>query len=152
IRYPGLRQALQDRQVVLGPMTAEQVRDAVARPARLAQSDVDDDLVTLLLADLAPPGGDADGDGGAAYEPGAPPLLSHAMLATWERSRGQALTARAYLASGGVQEPAPHRRRLPGQRRDQGRAHPHRGAGLREPGRRRAHAGPPAVPAAGARL
>lgn len=36
IRYPGLRQALQERHVVLGPMTAGQVRDAVVRPALLS--------------------------------------------------------------------------------------------------------------------
>jgi WD40 repeat protein len=97
IRYPGLQQALQDRQVVLGSMTARHVRDAVVEPARLARAVVEDELVTLLLADLAP----AD-DSGAAYEPGALPLLSHAMLATWEHRRGGTLTAADYLASGGI--------------------------------------------------
>jgi WD40 repeat protein/transcriptional regulator with XRE-family HTH domain len=105
VRYPGLAQALQDRHVVLGPMTAEQVRDAVVRPARSVQSDVDEGLVTLLLADLAPAGAKPEGGhGDAAYEPGALPLLSHALLATWERSRGQALTVNDYLASGGIRD------------------------------------------------
>ena len=36
LRYPGLATALQSRQVVLGPMTAEQVRQAIVAPARRA--------------------------------------------------------------------------------------------------------------------
>jgi WD40 repeat protein len=100
IRYPGLRQALQDRHVVLGPMTADQVRSAVVEPARLAQANVDEGLVALLLADLAP----ASGGGEAAYEPGALPLLSHTMLATWQHSRGELLTVADYLASGGIRD------------------------------------------------
>ena len=98
IRYPGLRQALQERHVVLGPMTAGQVRDAVVRPALLARAEVDEGLVALLLADLGP----ADKRGHAAYEAGALPLLSHAMLATWEHSRGGMLTVADYQASGGI--------------------------------------------------
>ena len=98
IRYPGLASALQSRQVLLGPMTAEQVRRAVTEPARLARVSVEDGLVGLLLADLAPP------DGAGAYEPGALPLLSHAMLATWEESRGGTLAIADYLASGGIKD------------------------------------------------
>jgi WD40 repeat protein/transcriptional regulator with XRE-family HTH domain len=100
IRYPGLASALQSRQVVLGPMTAQQVRRAITEPARLARVSVDDGLVELLLADLAP----QDAPSGGAYEPGALPLLSHAMLATWEHSRGAALTITDYLASGGIKD------------------------------------------------
>src|SRR5215468_4454987 len=106
LRYPGLASALQSRQVLLGPMTAEQVRRAITEPARLARVNVEDGLVGLLLADLAPQGGaGASGSGaGGAYEPGALPLLSHAMLATWEHSRGGTLTMADYLASGGIKD------------------------------------------------
>ena len=121
IRYPGLASALQSRQVVLSPMTADQVRRAIIEPARLAKVAVEDGLVGLLLADLAPrgagaadgaepggPGGpdapDAPGGPGGAYERGALPLLSHAMLATWERSRGGTLAIADYLASGGIRD------------------------------------------------
>ena len=55
LRYPGLAAALQARHVVLGPMTAEQVRRAITEPARLARLDVEEGLVGLLLHDLAPP-------------------------------------------------------------------------------------------------
>jgi WD40 repeat protein/transcriptional regulator with XRE-family HTH domain len=102
LRYPGLASALQSRQVLLGPMTAEQVRRAITEPARVARVNVEDGLVGLLLADLAPQGG--AGAGGRAYEPGALPLLSHAMLATWEHSRGGTLTVADYLASGGIKD------------------------------------------------
>jgi WD40 repeat protein/transcriptional regulator with XRE-family HTH domain len=101
LRYPGLAAALQARQVVLGPMSAEQVRRAIVEPARLARLDVEEGLVGLLLRDLAPPeiAGTQD-----AYEPGALPLLSHAMLTTWERGRGSLLTVADYLASGGIRD------------------------------------------------
>ena len=101
LRYPGLAAALQARQVVLGPMTEEQVRRAITEPARLARLDVEEGLVGLLLRDLAPP--DA-AKTQAAYEPGALPLLSHALLATWEHSRGGMLTVSGYLASGGIRD------------------------------------------------
>jgi WD40 repeat protein/transcriptional regulator with XRE-family HTH domain len=111
IRYPGLASALQSRQIVLGPMTADQVRRAVIEPARLAKVAVEDGLVGLLLADLAPQDADRRAAGGAepggpdgAYEQGALPLLSHAMLATWERSRGGTLSIADYLASGGIRD------------------------------------------------
>jgi WD40 repeat protein/transcriptional regulator with XRE-family HTH domain len=99
LRYPGLASALQARQVVLSPMTEAQVRRAITGPARLGRVDVEDPLVTLLLRDLAPPGA---ARAGAAHEPGALPQLSHALLATWEHSRGGVLTVADYLASGGI--------------------------------------------------
>ena len=101
LRYPGLAAALQARHVVLGPMTAEQVRRAITEPARLARLDVEEGLVGLLLHDLAPPD---NARTEAAYEPGALPLLSHALLATWEHSRGGTLTVTDYLASGGIRD------------------------------------------------
>jgi WD40 repeat protein/transcriptional regulator with XRE-family HTH domain len=101
LRYPRLAAALQARQVVLGPMTAEQVRRAITEPARLARLDVEEGLTGLLMRDLAPPGAAGTQD---AYASGALPLLSHAMLATWEHSRGSTLTVTDYLASGGIRD------------------------------------------------
>jgi WD40 repeat protein len=99
IRYPGLLRAAQERHVVLGPMSAEQVRRAVVEPARLARTEVEAGLVELLLSDLAP-----DTDDGGAHEPGALPMLSHALLAAWEHSRGGTLTVADYLAGGGIKD------------------------------------------------
>ena len=103
LRYPQLAAALQDRQVVLGPMSLSQVRLVILGPARLAGLTVADGLVELLLADLAPRaashGPDAD-----AHEAGALPLLSHALLAAWEHSHGGRLTVADYMASGGIKD------------------------------------------------
>ncbi|HEY1620839.1 MAG TPA: helix-turn-helix domain-containing protein, partial [Streptosporangiaceae bacterium] len=98
LRYPPLSRALQDRQVVLGPMSRDEVRCAIVEPARLARLDVADGLVEVMLADLAPRGGEP----GAAHEPGALPLLSHALLATWQHSKGGRLTVADYQATGGI--------------------------------------------------
>ena len=101
LRYPGLAAGLQSRHVVLSPMTAEQVRRAITEPARLARVDVEEGLVGLLLRDLTPP---EPAGAPAAYEPGALPLLSHALLATWEHGRGGTLTVADYLSSGGISD------------------------------------------------
>ncbi|HEY2508205.1 MAG TPA: helix-turn-helix domain-containing protein [Streptosporangiaceae bacterium] len=103
LRYPLLATALQSRQVVLGPMTAEQIGRAVTEPARLARLDVEDGLVRLLLRDLA--GADrAGGEDTAAQQPVALPLLSHAMLSTYQHSHGSVLTIADYVASGGIRD------------------------------------------------
>ena len=107
LHYPELARALQSRQVVLRPMNAGQVRRAITEPARVARLDVVDGLADLLLHDLAPsvPGGAARSGGEpAAHEPGALPLVSHAMLATWEHSRGGAITIADYVATGGIRD------------------------------------------------
>jgi WD40 repeat protein len=102
IGHPGLLRALQERQVLLAPMNAEQVRRAVVEPARLARTDVEDALVEVVLADLAPPA--AERSAGQAHEPGTLPLLSHAMRSAWEHSRGGTMTVADYLASGGIKD------------------------------------------------
>jgi hypothetical protein len=98
--YPGLARALQERQIVVGPMSPAQLRRAIAEPAHKAGRNIEDGLVELLLADMRRDG--AAGPGG--YEAGALPLLSHALLATWERSRGGPLTVAGYQACGGIQD------------------------------------------------
>jgi WD40 repeat protein/transcriptional regulator with XRE-family HTH domain len=103
LRYPDLARALGDRQVVVGPMTQAQVRSAIIEPARAVGLEVEDGLVEILLRDLAPTG--AAGNAlDTAHEAGALPLLSHAMLATWERSRGGRITVADYRASGGIRD------------------------------------------------
>ncbi|HEY7147596.1 MAG TPA: helix-turn-helix domain-containing protein [Streptosporangiaceae bacterium] len=103
LRYPQLARALQERQTVLGPMSAAQLRSAIVEPARLAGLEVDDGLVEVLLRDLAPRTA-GHGQAGAAHEPGALPLLSHALLATWEHSSGSRLTVTDYQAGGGISQ------------------------------------------------
>src|ERR1700722_5153886 len=107
LRYPVLAAALQARQVVLGPMTADQVRRAIVEPARRAHLEVEDGLVELLLRDLDPRKANAGESGApeqAAHEPGALPLLSHALLSTWEHGSTGAITVADYLPSGGISD------------------------------------------------
>ena len=101
LRFPELARALQERQVVVVPMTRHEVRSAIVEPASLARLAVEDGLVELLLRDLAPHAPDG-GPAGAAHEAGALPLLSHALLTTWSHSHGGRLTVADYQASGGI--------------------------------------------------
>ena len=101
LRYPELADALQERQVVVVPMTREEVRSAIVEPARLARLDVEDGLVELLLSDLAPRSPEVS-LAGAGHEAGALPLLSHALLTTWSRRHGSRLTVADYQVSGGI--------------------------------------------------
>jgi WD40 repeat protein len=109
LRYPGLSRALQLRQIVVGPMCRTDVEAAIVGPARLAKLDVEDGLVEILLRDVAPrsPAGGGSSPGSTpgstpGYGPGMLPLLSHALLATWQYSHGGRLTVAAYQASGGI--------------------------------------------------
>ncbi len=95
-RRPELHQALQDNQLLVGPMTAEELRAAIVEPASRAGARVEEDLVKVLLGDLA------SRSVAAAHDPGALPLLSHALLATWERSNRRRLSVSDYYATGGI--------------------------------------------------
>lgn len=101
LRYPELVAELQRRQVLVGPMTEEELRSAITGPARKAALDIEAGLIEILLRDLAP--ADQREEPAAAHEPGALPLLSHALLATWDLSRGGLLSVADYRASGGIQ-------------------------------------------------
>jgi WD40 repeat protein/transcriptional regulator with XRE-family HTH domain len=97
LREPALLPVLRRSHVLLGPMTELELRRAILEPARRAGVLVEDGLVEVLLADLAP--GSASG---VAHEAGALPLLSHALLATWKRCRRNRLTIADYRAAGGL--------------------------------------------------
>jgi WD40 repeat protein len=99
VNYPQLRAALQDGQVVVGPMSQEELRQAILFPARDVGLDVEPGLVELLLRDL----GAADGDAGG-YEAGRLPLLAHALRATWQQRHGHTLTVQGYRVAGGVSD------------------------------------------------
>lgn len=94
--YPVLADALQDGQLLVGPMRTGELRDAVEKPARLAGLALEPGLVDLLLRDLRT-GGDRQHGPGAAL-----PLLSYALLATWQKRAGRLLTMAGYQASGGI--------------------------------------------------
>ena len=84
-----LARAVAGNQLLLGAMTADELARAITEPARLAGLRLDPGLVELILRDVA-------------SEPGALPLLSHALRATWERRDGRTLTVEGYRETGGV--------------------------------------------------
>jgi len=97
LAMPALVPVLQEAQLVVGPMDAAQLRRAITEPARVANLTFEPGLVELLLHELAP-----TDRYGAAHDPGALPLLSHALLSTWEVSRARTLTVEHYRATGGI--------------------------------------------------
>ncbi|MBB5855659.1 hypothetical protein ACFQ05_35890 [Amycolatopsis umgeniensis] len=89
-RYPALAEALRTgSRVDAGPMTAEQLRSAIVRPAIAAERQLEGALVATVMAE-------------AAGRHGALPLVSQAMRRTWQRRHGATLTLAAYQAAGGM--------------------------------------------------
>ena len=87
--YIQLREALAQNQEYIGAMNDEELRRAIEEPARRGRCDFEPGLVDLLLHDVG-------------HEPGALPLLSHALMETWQRRRGRVMTLSGYTSSGGV--------------------------------------------------
>ena len=88
-QYPELRDAVAKQQEYIGPMTTDELRRAIEEPANCGHWEFEAGLVDLILRDI--------GD-----EPGALPLLSHALLETWKRRAGHRLTLKGYADAGGV--------------------------------------------------
>ncbi|MCC8244202.1 nSTAND1 domain-containing NTPase [Saccharothrix luteola] len=89
-QYPELVEALRGGHVLIGPMAADELREAIVSPAVAVGCKVETALVTRLVAD-------------AAGQPAVLPLVSHALLETWRRRRGVALTLAGYEEVGGVE-------------------------------------------------
>ena len=94
-QYPELRQAVAAQQEYIGQMTREELERAIEEPARRGGWEFEPGLVNVLLQDIG-------AHGSQEPEPGALPLLSHALLATWEHRRGRIFTLDGYHTSGGV--------------------------------------------------
>jgi WD40 repeat protein len=84
-----LAAAVASNQVLLGPMLDDDLRRTITEPARIARLRLQHGLLDVVLRDVA-------------GEPGALPLLSHALRESWERREGRTLTIEAYEESGGV--------------------------------------------------
>ncbi|MFJ5988939.1 helix-turn-helix domain-containing protein [Lentzea sp. NPDC092896] len=89
-RHPELVEALDGAQVLVGPLTTDQLRRAITEPAQHVGATVESALVTRLVADVA---------GQAA----ALPLVQHALVETWHRRRGMTLSLVGYEEAGGVE-------------------------------------------------
>jgi hypothetical protein len=88
-QYDGLRELLSQQQEYIGAMSRAELFDAIVKPAALGDWRIQEGLVELMLDEVG-------------NEPGALPLLSHALLETWQRRRGRTMTLSGYNEAGGV--------------------------------------------------
>ena len=88
--YPDLARLAERGLYLLGPMYREDLRTAITGPAAAAGLLLEPGLVDLLIRDVE-------------GQPGALPLLSHALRRTWERREGRTLTVAGYQATGGIE-------------------------------------------------
>ena len=88
-QFDTLRERLARRQEYIGAMSAVELQQAIESPATRAGWQFEPGLVGTMLDD-------------AGNEPGALPLLSHALMETWKRREGRRMTLRGYRASGGL--------------------------------------------------
>ncbi|MFF4276812.1 helix-turn-helix domain-containing protein [Streptomyces sp. NPDC001536] len=87
--HPGLAEALRHTSLTVGPMTRDELRDAIVKPATAAGLRVERELTARIVEEVYD-------------QPGALPLLSHALRETWRRRRSGVLTLAAYEQAGGV--------------------------------------------------
>ncbi|WP_446224478.1 NACHT and WD repeat domain-containing protein [Nocardia sp. IBHARD005] len=99
LHYPILRNSLQRNNYLLGAMSMDEVSHAITGPAAAAGLTLEPGLEELVLTELRGLGGHLSTDG---YDPGALPLLSHVMAATWQQREGRKLTVAGYRKTGGV--------------------------------------------------
>ena len=88
--YPDLAAALSDGQELVGPMSENELRLAIERPASLVGCELEPGLTELLLRDVA-------------GQPGALPLLQYTLWELWQRHDVRRLSIAAYREIGGVQ-------------------------------------------------
>jgi DNA-binding SARP family transcriptional activator len=74
---------------LVSPLSDDQLRRVIEEPARVAGLRLEHGLVDLMLRD-------------AEHQPGAMPLLAHALSETWRRRDGSLLTVDGYRDSGGI--------------------------------------------------
>ena len=87
--YPALSALIASQQFLISPMDLDGLRQAIEEPAWRVGLEFEEGLVATILDDVA-------------NEPGALPLLEHALLELWELRRGRMMTLEAYRETGGV--------------------------------------------------
>jgi WD40 repeat protein len=88
--YPTFAEQMAAHQYLVGPLDEDGLCRAIEEPARLVGLEFEPGLVRTILEDVE-------------REPGALPLLEHALAELWERRRGHLLTLEGYRESGGVE-------------------------------------------------
>jgi WD40 repeat protein/DNA-binding SARP family transcriptional activator len=86
---PSLAGLLAANHVLVGPMAPDELRRAIQLPARRAGLRLEPGLAEAMIAEVA-------------EEPGGLPLLSCALLESWQQRQGRTLTLAAYHQAGGV--------------------------------------------------
>ncbi|MGB3716569.1 MAG: BTAD domain-containing putative transcriptional regulator [Candidatus Promineifilaceae bacterium] len=89
LSYRRFADALQDSTIILGPMTHEELAEAIVKPAAAMDVAFESGLAERIL-------------GGVGDEPGNLPLLAFALAILWDRQSNSELTHEAYDAIGGV--------------------------------------------------
>jgi len=106
LELPELAPVFTDGLFVLLPMSVAELRASITRPAELAGVTLEPGLVPLLLRDagLRDEPGTVDRSNTPDDTPsGALPLVSHALLATWQQREDTTLTVAGYERTGGIQ-------------------------------------------------
>ncbi|MFG2364834.1 helix-turn-helix domain-containing protein [Streptomyces mirabilis] len=88
--HPGLAEALRDANLLVGPMSPVELREAIVKPTAAEGLTVERALTSRLVEEVA-------------NAPGGLPLLSHVLLETWRRRRGKTMTLAGYEAAGGLE-------------------------------------------------
>jgi len=86
---PDLAARIAAQQFLVSPMDVDMLREAIEQPALRVGLRFEPGLIEIILVDIA-------------SEPGALPLLEHALLELWKRRRDHTLTLDGYRESGGV--------------------------------------------------
>ncbi|MGH3362522.1 MAG: BTAD domain-containing putative transcriptional regulator [Nocardioides sp.] len=87
--HPGFSRLVERGLYLVGGLAEEGLRTAVETPARQSGLVIEPGLVDLLVSEVR-------------NDPGALPLMSHALLETWKRREGNTLTVAGYRATGGI--------------------------------------------------
>lgn len=88
-REAWLANRITNNQVLVGPMSTNELRQAIAEPARLSGYFLERGLMEAILEQ-------------AGNETGALPLVAHSLVETWVRRNGSTLTLEGFTAAGGV--------------------------------------------------
>jgi WD40 repeat protein len=87
--YAGLAHKIQANMVTVTPMNREELECAIAQPAKQMNLEVDQDLVTQIIADVE-------------GSPGSLPLLQYTLTELWKQRVVNRLTLSAYTRLGGI--------------------------------------------------
>lgn len=89
LEYKELAQCIAQNQIIVAQLDPEELAEAILQPAAMGKWKLQASLVDQMLLDVG-------------NEPGALPLLSHALLETWNKRRERIMTLSGYREAGGV--------------------------------------------------